>query len=147
MANKMRVVVCFDYENDLKYKNLLKAWDANPEFDFFFNDITPDEIRTKSVDVVKQVLSKKINEANYTLVLVGKEANHKHKDHEKIGYKNWQNYEIAKSKEHGNKLIAVKLDTNNTSPDELLNSGASWAMSFSRDSVIKAMKDAVKKAA
>jgi hypothetical protein len=46
------------------------AWDANPNFDFYFSDLSSDEIKSSSVSVVKQVLSKKINEANYTVVLV-----------------------------------------------------------------------------
>jgi hypothetical protein len=135
---KKRVCVCFDYENDRNYKNLLAAWDANPDFDFSFADMTPTEIQSKSIAVVKQVLSRKINEATYTLVLVGKYANTRHKDHKEIGYRNWQNYEIAKSKEHKNKLVGVKLDRSYESPEELLGSGASWA-SFTRDSILNAL--------
>ena len=92
--------------------------------------------------VVKQALSRKINEANYTLVLVGNEANKRHSDYQEIGYKNWLNYEIAKSKEHKNKLVAIKLSSTNDSPDELLGSGAKWAMSFKRDPIIKALSEA-----
>jgi len=103
---KKRCCVCFDYETDRHYKNLLAAWDANPDFDFSFADMTPSEILSKSVAVVKQVLSRKINAATYTLVLVGKYANTRHKDYIAIGYRNWQNYEVAKSKEHKNKLVA-----------------------------------------
>ena len=147
MANKMRVFVSFDYENDKRYKFLLEAWEANPEFDFFFSDLSSQEIQSESVLAVKQALSRKINEATYTLVIVGKEANKLHKDYKEIGNKNWQNYEIAKSKEHGNVLVAVKLDKSNESPSELLGAGASWAMSFERDPIISAMKDARKKAA
>lgn len=146
MANTAHVFVSFDYENDLLYKNLLKAWSANPSFNFYFNDFSANEIQSNSVDVVKQVLSKKINEANYTLVLVGEEANHQHKDHQKIGYTNWQNYEIAKSKEHGNKLIAVKLKKENVSPTELLDAGATWAMSFNEAAITNALQEAIKKA-
>jgi len=141
---KKRVFVSFDYENDKNYKFLLQAWDANPEFDFFFSDYSSDEIKSSSVSVVKQALSAKINSATYTLVLVGKEANKQHKDHKEIGYKNWINYEVAKSKEHKNKLVAVKLDSSNESPEELLGAGASWAMAFKRDSIIKALTDAGK---
>jgi hypothetical protein len=75
-------------------------------------------------------------------VIVGKEANKKHADSDDIGYKNWLNFEVAKSKASGNKLVAVKLSSTNTSPDELLNSGASWAMSFTRDTVLKALNNA-----
>ena len=141
---KKKVFVSFDYDNDKHYKSLLKAWDANPEFDFFFSDLSSDEIKSKSVSVVKQALSAKINQATYTLVIVGKEANKRHSDYQEIGYKNWLNYEIAKSKEHKNKLVAVKIDRSYDSPDELSSSGASWAMSFSRDTIIKALADAAK---
>ena len=139
---KKKVFVSFDYDNDKHYKALLKAWDANPNFDFYFSDLSSTEINSWSVPVVKQVLSKKINEANYTVVLVGKEANKKHSDHKEIGFKNWLNYEVAKSKEHKNKLVAVKLSSTNTSPDELLGSGAKWAMSFKQESIIKALNEA-----
>jgi len=139
---KKKVFVSFDYDNDKHYKALLMAWDANPDFDFYFSDLSSDEIDSSSVSVVKQALSRKINEANYTLVIVGKEANKRHKDYEEIGYKNWLNYEIAKSKEHKNKLVGVKIESTYTSPDELLNSGAKWAMSFKRDPIIKALSEA-----
>ena len=41
-----------------------------------------------------------------------------------------------------NKLVAVKLEKNCTSPDELLGSGASWAYSFSQEAIINALKNA-----
>lgn len=141
---KKKVFVSFDYENDKRYKFLLEAWDANPEFDFLFSDLSSDEIKSKSVSVVKQALSARINQATYTLVIVGKEANKRHSDHQEIGHENWLNYEIAKSKEHKNKLVAVKIERSYESPDELLDSGASWAMSFSREAIIKALADAAK---
>jgi len=139
---KKKVFVSFDYDNDKHYKALLKAWDANPNFDFYFSDLSSTEINSMSVPVVKQGLSKKINEANYTVVLVGKEANKQHSDHKEIGYKNWLNYEVAKSKQHGNKLVAVKLSGTNTSPEELLDSGATWAMSIKQESIVKALNEA-----
>ena len=140
--SKKKVFVSFDYDNDKHYKALLKAWDANPNFDFYFSDLSSKEINSWSISAVKQVLSRKINEANYMLVIVGKEVNQQHDDYKEIGCKNWLNYEIAKSKEHKNKLIGVKLDRNNESPNELLNSGASWAMSFTQEAIIKALNDA-----
>lgn len=141
---KKQVFVSFDYDNDKHYKALLKAWDANPTFDFYFSDLSSSEINSELVSVVKQVLSKKINAATYTLVIIGKEANKQHKDHKEIGYLNWLNYEVAKSKEHKNKLVAIKLDKTYESPEQLLNAGATWAMSFTKDAVIKALNDATK---
>lgn len=87
-------------------------------------------------------MTRKINEADYTIVIVGKEANKRHKDSQLIGYKNWQNFEIAKSKENGNKLIAIKINSLYESPEELLNSGASWAYSFSEEAIMKAVRNA-----
>ncbi|NOR47799.1 MAG: hypothetical protein GQ533_07120 [Methanosarcinaceae archaeon] len=139
---KKNVVVCFDFENDKNYKRTLSMWDANSNFDFSFNDLTPNEIQSNDIPTIKSVLTRKINQATYTLVIVGRYANSQHPDYKEIGYKNWQNFEIAKSKENSNKLVAVKIDKSYTSPDELLNSGASWAMSFTQDAIIKALDEA-----
>ncbi|MBI9041946.1 TIR domain-containing protein [Lutibacter sp.] len=142
---KKKVFVSFDYDNDKHYKFLLQAWDANPEFDFYFSDLSSQEINSWNISTVKGSLTRKINEATYTLVIVGKEANKIHKDYLEIGYRNWINFEIAKSKQNGNKIVAVKLDKFYTSPSEILGSGAEWAMSFGKDSIIKALETASKK--
>ena len=140
MAKK--VFVSFDWDNDKHYKYLLQAWDANPDFDFSFSDYSSSKIKSSDIPTVKSALTTKINTADYTLVIVGTEANKEHEDSDAIGYTNWLNFEIAKSKANGNKLIGVKLSSGNTSPDELLGSGASWAMSFERDAVLKALDEA-----
>ena len=79
------------------------------------------------------------------MVIVGKYANTQHKDYKEIGYKNWINFETAKSKSNKNKLVAIKINKDYSSPDELLGAGAEWAMSFTRDAIIKALEAAVKK--
>ena len=142
---KKKIFVSFDYDNDKHYKNLLKAWDANPDSDFFFSDLTPGEIDTWEISKIKAALTRSINEATGTLVIVGKYANSKHMDSKEIGYKNWINFEIAKSKLNDNKMIGVKIDKEYTSPEELIGAGASWAMSFTRDAIIKAVKEAYDK--
>ncbi len=139
---KKKVFVSFDYEKDKHYKFLLEAWDANPEFDFSFSDLSSQEIDSWGIPRIKAALTRKINSATYTLVIVGKEANKKHADSEEIGYKNWLNYEIAKSKENSSKLVAVKISSTNESPEELLGSGAKWAMSFNQETIIKALEEA-----
>ena len=138
---KKKVFVSFDYENDRRYKFLLEAWDANPDFDFFFSDLSTNEIQSWDIARIKAALTRKINQATHTLVIIGKYANSLHKDRKEIGYRNWLNFEIAKSKENGNKLVGVKLDKENESPEEILNSGASWAMSFTLEAITKALKE------
>ena len=137
---KKKVFVSFDYENDKHYKFLLQAWDANPNFDFSFSDLSSQEINSWSISRIKAALTAKINQATYTLVIVGAEANKKHKDSYEIGYKNWLNFEVARSKQNGNKLVGVKINSNYSSPEELLGSGASWANSFSESAILNALK-------
>lgn len=137
-----KVFVSFDYDNDRRYYYLLKGWDANKSFKFHFSDYTSKEIKSDSVAVVKQKLSQKINEADYTLVIIGEHSNDRHMDSDLIGFRNWQNYEIAKSVEHGNKIIAVKIDKSYESPIEILGVGASWAMSFTETAIAKALEEA-----
>lgn len=139
---KKKVFVSFDYTNDKHYKFLLDAWDANKNIDFVFNDCSSDEINTNSVSKVKENLTKRINNTTYTLVIIGAEANKQHKDHKEIGYKNWINFEVARSKANNNKLVAVKIDKTYESPDEILGAGAKWAMSFTQDAIIKALNEA-----
>ncbi len=139
---KKKVFVSFDYENDRRYKFLLEAWDANKDFDFSFRDLSAQEINSNNISVVKAALTRKINDATHTLVIIGKYANTRHEDHELIGFKNWINFEINRSKANGNKLIAVKLDRSYESPDELIGANASWAMSFTKPTVVKALNDA-----
>ncbi|MBU0611005.1 MAG: TIR domain-containing protein [Armatimonadetes bacterium] len=139
---KKKVFVSFDWENDRHRKFLLQAWDANEKFDLSFYDATSQEIDSEKVHVVKAALTRKINDATHTLVIVGAEANKKHKDHKLIGFKNWINFEISRSKNAGNKLVAVKIARTNESPEELLGAGAAWAMSFTDEAVTKALNDA-----
>lgn len=135
----MKVFVSFDFDHDRQYKYTLDMWNGNYNIDFSFDDKSSKEINSWNISRVKAALTTKIKEADAILVIVGKHANEYHKDHLIIGKRNWQNWEIAKAKELKKKLVAVKLDFTNVSPDELLNSGASWAMSFTKDSIVKAL--------
>lgn len=142
---KKKVFVSFDYDDDKNYRNLLKAWDANPEFDFYISDLTPGEIDTWDVSRIKAALTASIRNATYTLVIIGKNANKRHSKADVIGYKNWINFEIAQSKANRNRIVAVKLDREYESPSELLGANASWAMSFTKDSIINALNEASRK--
>ena len=139
---KKRVFISFDYTNDKSYKYLLDAWDSNKNLDFVFEDCSADEIMSDNIPTIKAGLTRRINQSDYTLVIVGKEANKIHPDSKEIGYRNWINFEIAQSKMNGNKLVAVKLDKSYESPEQLYSSGASWAMSFTQAAIIKALSEA-----
>lgn len=139
---KKKVFVSFDYENDRRYKNMLEAWNKNPNFEFVFEDRTSGEIKSDDVSRVKAALTNKIKSATHTLAIIGKYANEKHKDSELIGDINWINWEINKSKDEDNKIVGVKIDRSYESPDAIKNCGASWAMSFTQEAIIRALNEA-----
>lgn len=87
------------------------------------------------------MLTTQIRAATHTLVLVGTYANTIHRDSAKIGTRNWIWWEIEQSTVERKRLIAVKLKSDNPTPDPLYNSGAKWAMSFTQDAIIKAINE------
>lgn len=139
---KKRVFISFDFHHDREYRYLLTAFSKNPANDIEFIDSTPGAIDTNAVDRVKAVLTTRIRSATHTLVLVGEYANTRHRDAAEIGTRNWQWWEIEKSKAEGKKLIGVKIERSNDSPEPLLNAGASWAYSYSVDSILEAIRKA-----
>lgn len=139
---KKKVCISFDYENDKHYRSLLVAWDANSNFEFSFNDLTPTEINSNDYSRVKAAITQKISLAKYLLVIVGQHANDEHPRKNEIGDRNWLNWEINKAKQLGKKLVAVKINRSNESPTALIGAGASWAMSFTKDAIIKALDEA-----
>ncbi len=116
---RKKVFVSFDYENDRNYKNLLSAWDANPNFDFVFKDETPGEINTTNIGRIKAGLTIKINEATYTLFIVGAHANQLHPHGAAIGFRNWINYEAYQSIQSRNFLAVIKLKDSYSIPEQL----------------------------
>lgn len=138
MARK-RICISFDYEHDRNYRYLLNALEQNERNRMDFDDITPSEIDTDSVARVKQVLTTKIRSATHLLVIVGQHANDRHPDSVAIGTRNWQWWEIEQAKAEGKGLIAVKIERANPTPDPLLNSGASWAYSYTEDAIVAAI--------
>jgi len=144
MATK-KIFISFDWENDRHYRFLLSAWDANGDFSFSFSDQTSNEIKSYDIGRVKAALTAKINNATGTIVIVGKYANTRHKDWLEIGYGNWLDFEIARSKQNGNHLIAVKLNSLYTAPVELIGAGAEWANSFTEEAIVAAVERAYSK--
>lgn len=137
---KPKIFVSFDFEKDRQYKYTLNMWSANSSFEFTCDDRSPSEIQTNSVSVVKNVLSRKINEASAVVVIVGEDANKLHPDWREIGYRNWQNYEVAKAKELGKRLIAVQLNSLYSYPEELIGANAIRVYSFTHDEIVKAVR-------
>ena len=133
MATKKRIFISYDYDNDRNRRFLLTAWDKNKEFDFEFYDGSLNvAVESTNAAYIKSVIKPKIEAASHLLCIVGK---HAHKS-------DWIAWEINKAIELGKKLIGVKLESTNTTPSALLNAGATWAMSFTFDSIKKAVDNA-----
>lgn len=133
MAYKKKVFISYDYDNDKHYKNLLLAWDGNKLFDFSIHDHSADvSINSTDATAIKRTISRFINEATYFLIIVGK------KTHKSA----WVKWEIEKAVELGKRIVAVKTDRENTSPDALFGVGASWAMSYTYEAISKAIDNA-----
>jgi len=141
-VTKKRIFISFDYDHDRNYRYLLKALAANPRSDIEFDDLTPEEIQSYDIGRIKAVLTRKIRESTHTLVIVGEHANSYHPDRDEIGERNWQWWEINKGHEEGNGFIAVKIKKSNSTPDPLYGKNATWALSFTVDSIVAAIDKA-----
>lgn len=139
---KPKVFVSFDFDNDKRYKYLLEAWNKNPNFDFVFDDATPEEINSNNIGRIKAGLTLKIKEATHVLVIIGCYANSPHRHRNLIGFKNWINFEIHQGVENRKRIAAIKLAKEYESPDELSYAHPSWAYSFTEDNIIKALNEA-----
>ena len=137
---KSKIFVSFDYERDRQYKYTLDMWSNNSNFEFTYDDRSSGAIQSQSVSIVKNVLSRKINEATTVIVIVGVDANKAHPDRNEIGFRNWQNFETAKAKELGKRLIAVQINSQYDYPEELIRANATRVYSFTQDAIIKAVR-------
>lgn len=135
----MKIFVSFDFDHDRQYKYVLNMWDGNDNINFEFNDGSTREIQSRDISRVKAAITTKIRQSDAILVLIGEYADSCHKDRLEIGYRNWQYFEIAKALEAGKKIIAVKLVKCNKTPNLLYGVGASWALSFTLDSIKSAV--------
>jgi hypothetical protein len=137
-----KIFISFDYTNDKNYRYLLSALAKNPRSDIEFSDATPEEIQSNDIGRIKAVLTQKIKNATHTLVIIGKHANSYHPDREEIGVRNWQWWEINKSYDEGKGFIAVKIDFSNDSPEPLYGKKATWALTFTVESIVEAIDKA-----
>jgi|SRR5690625_2027953 len=131
MAKKLFVSYRADEEGN-KYKNLLVAWSKNDNgyFDIKFEDTSIGvSINSDDEDYIKRRIREKISESRTVLVLIGKDT---HKS-------DWVEWEIDKAVELKKKLVAVKIKNSYTSPSNLFGKGATWAKSFTYESIKKAI--------
>lgn len=131
----MKVFISYDHSEDRLYKDLLRAWDANTNFDFEFDQRSPNEaIDSNDATVVKQSLTRMMKQAEYLLVIIG----------EKSSKSKWMEWEINRAKQEDVKLklAAVKIDNTYSTPTGLMGVGTSFSRSFTKDGIIAALNNA-----
>lgn len=107
MAKK--VFISYDHSEDATYKYLLQAWDANTDFNFEFDQRSPNEpINSTNASVIQAALTKKMKESDYILVIIGS----------KSYTSKWMKWEIERAKQIDTNLrfAAVKLELGNIKP-------------------------------
>ncbi len=130
---KKTIFISYDYDNDRRYKNMLLAWDQNDEFDFeLYDGSLKVAIDSKDADYIKSKIKPLIQKSTHLLCIVG----------ESCSTNKWITWEIQTAVALKKKLIAVKVEKSCPSPAVLLNSGATWAMSFNFAAIKKAVEAA-----
>jgi hypothetical protein len=107
-----KVFVSYDHSEDAHYKELLRAWDANTDFDFEFELRSPTiAIDSDEAHVIQGVLTKKMKESEYILVIIG----------EKSYTSKWIKWEIDRARQSDTNLrfAAVKIKSVNFNPSNL----------------------------
>lgn len=132
MAKK--VFVSYDHSEDAHYRDLLRAWDANTDFDFEFDLRSPTvAINSTEAGAVQGTLTRKMKESEYILVIIG----------EKSYSSKWMKWEIERAKQEDTdlKFAAVKIKTGNTKPSGL-PSNTAIANGFTLSGIVTALDNA-----
>ena len=100
------VFISYDHSEDVHYKRLLEAWDANTNFNFQFeNHSVRQPINSVYAPAIKAAITK--NATSFTSF-----SNRRTKSYTS----SWIDWEISKAKELGLKIAAVKLIVGITAP-------------------------------
>lgn len=130
----MKVFVSYDHSEDVHYKYLLQAWDANTDFDFEFDQRSPNkQIDSTDASVIQAALTKKMKESEYILVIIG----------EKSYTSKWMKWEIDRAKQSDTnlKFAAIKIKSENVNPSGL-PSNTTIAYGFELDKIVNALNNA-----
>ena len=129
-----KVFVSYDHSEDVRYKYLLQAWDANTEFDFEFDQRSPNKpIDSIEASVIQASLTKRMKYSEYILIIIG----------EKSYSSKWMRWEIERAKRPDTnlKFSAIKIKSGNINPFGLPGNTA-IANGFELDKIVAALNNA-----
>ncbi|MFA7278206.1 MAG: TIR domain-containing protein [Candidatus Gracilibacteria bacterium] len=94
-----RVFISFSH-NDIDHVRGLRLLNSNPNFDLeFYDQSIKEAIDSENADYIKRVISDQIKRSSVTVCLIS-ESTHLSK---------WVDWELNKSKEHGNLIIVMAI--------------------------------------
>ena len=126
---KRRIFVSYHSKNDAQYRKTLNMWSKNENFDFDFDDNSVGiSINSESESVIKRGISRKINESNLIICIIGEDTH-------KRPLVNW---ELEKAQKLNKKIIPIKIKHNFKAPKCLLNQGINF-IKFEQKSIQNAI--------
>ncbi|MHA1615676.1 MAG: TIR domain-containing protein [Candidatus Thorarchaeota archaeon] len=130
-----KVFVSFDYSEDVNLRNLLEAWTKNSHYNFSMHRTSPMKaIQSDDEAVVKRALTPMMKNAEYLLVIVGRETvNSK--------FVEWE-IERAMQPDANLKIAAVKRHPHCKLPPLLRQGRSSWSPNFTVEGIKKALNGA-----
>lgn len=135
MLLSKRVYISLDVNSDINYKYMLEAWNYGNGLEF-----TSRTTDNGDISIQRTIITKLIRSVNAVLVIVGRNSDKIHTRSKEIGYRNWQNFEVAKAREYKKKIIVVDIDPTFSQPSELAGAGYLKVPHFDHDSILKAIK-------
>lgn len=127
---RRKIFVSYHSKKEAKYKNMLKAWQKNLNFDLDFHDKSVGiSINTNNESRIKAGITKNLNESNLVLCIVGEETYQRP----------MINWELDKAKELGKKILVVKTNSKFKVPKCLLNSGIIILKKFEKEAILNAI--------
>ena len=124
------VYISFQYDEDRRYRDLLRAMNANRRFTLDFHDGgIVRAVRSEDEARVRAVITHRIKQVDATLVIIGR----------RTYLSDWVDFEIKRSIEHGVQLVALKLDRSYTTPPALYGQNAIWVYGFVHDKITDAL--------
>lgn len=123
--------VFVSYHNDSegeRYKELLNAWSSNQNSNFrlHFSDFSVGtSINSTHAPYIKSKIIKRIKHCNKFLCLIGENTHNS----------SWVNWEINKAFNLNKTILAIKINRNYISPNELFDKNVQWIYSFNYNSI------------
>lgn len=112
MGYRNKTYVCFDGDEDIRYYELMKAWEANPNFNFNFYDAHDinNIWERSSEETIKRNLRERMKNAKVLVVLIGEKTKYLYK---------YVRYEIELAIKGNLPIIAVNLNGEKNMDDNL----------------------------